>query len=441
MASSDKPDFIEIDQEEAPVKLMMGADKGAPPVTPPATAMPEGASPGNARDVQLAAPVSSTASPALKKALQEKVNDDTFSIPKKSLPPRKSLRKLPGGWFFFTGLMVLICLTGSRLQEVRNQTLTNLATVFFIDQRGFVETVADLSYTYALANNVSAAKQVLDKALINLNSKGQDKGAKGAFLRLKYALLDSLNDDPVEAKKHALKALEMLKAGGTYVPYETGFLLHEVALQFDNNWDYQNGEMFNQKALDIWPRERPNYRAEVVANIGFEYNRMKQFEKAERALKEALNHSLRQGSTFANVWRYTQLGQAQVGQKKYMEAEVNLLAALRMESGLRKGRKTTQLARIFTELGKVKAGMGDMKSAQDYLEWSARILKKKKDQDYYYLINQLELANVYRDTGHPEKARPLYGELLRRLNDGESGPSLKDVNREFDLLLAQTGGK
>jgi tetratricopeptide (TPR) repeat protein len=124
-----------------------------------------------------------------------------------------------------------------------------------------------------------------------------------------------------------------------------------------------------------------------------------------------------------------------------MEAEINLHAALGMENRLHRDRKTTHRAQIYTDLGRVKAARGDMKSAQDYFEKSEEILKRKKYESYYYLINQLELANLYRDTGHPEKARPLYGDLLRRLDAGDSGPDRKDVNRELDLLLAQTGGR
>jgi tetratricopeptide (TPR) repeat protein len=282
----------------------------------------------------------------------------------------------------------------------------------------------------------------LEKALSDLSSKGEDKGAKGAFVRLKLALLDFQSDNFNSAKSNAFKALDMLRAGGTYVPYETGFLLYEVAWQFDNYWDYTDGVLLHQKALDVWPKERPNYRSDVVADIGFEYNRLKRFDKAESAYKEALNQTLRtQGDSSSNVWRYAQLGQAQIGQKKYMEAEINLNAALGMENRLHRDRKTTHRAQIYTDLGRVKAARGDMKSAQDYFEKSEEILKRKKYESYYYLINQLELANLYRDTGHPEKARPLYGDLLRRLDAGDSGPDRKDVNRELDLLLAQTGGR
>ncbi len=465
MASSGKPDFIEIDEKEAPVELMTGADAdvseppsaealvgtgaassvtgSSAPETVPSTSETAPLAPAAdpAREVSNFSAPNSTPVPHSKEALHPKLKDDVLTIQKKSLPPRNSMRKLPGGAFFFIGLMIAICFWGSRLEEIRNQALTDLASGFLVDQKGFVETVSDLSTSYSQHNNIPAAKRVLEKALSDLSLKGEDKGAKGAYIRLKDAMLDFQSDKFNAAKIRAFEALSMLKSGGTYVPYDMGFLLYDVGWLFDNNWDYKDGVLFNKAALDVWPKERPNYRADVVADIGFEYNRLKQFDKAEVAFKEALNQSLRHGDSGNNVWRYSQLGQAQVGQKKYMEAEINLNAALRMEGRLHQDRKTTHLAQIYTDLGRVKAGLGDMKSAQDYLEKSAKILKKKKNETYYYLINQLELANLYRDTGHPEKARPLYGELLRRLNDGEFGPSRKDVTREFDLLLAQTGGK
>lgn len=450
MASSDKPDFIEIDQKEAPVKLTTGAetsaDGAAEPVADAISAETKGATPGASGSPERVSETpktpSSSPTPSSNKAFHPKMNDDFLALGKnKAARPGSSMRKLPGGSFMFIGLLAVVCMFGTQLDVLRNQTLTDLASGFAVDRPGYVETVADLSESYAKGRNVAAAKQVLEKAMADLAAKGEAKGAKGAFILLKLAMLDFNNDNFNDARTTALKALDMLRAGGSYVPYETGFALYDVAWQFDNNWDYKDGVLFNEEARGVWPRERPNYRADMVADIGFEYNRLKQFDKAEQAYKESLNQSARQGDGSRNVWRLAQLGQAQVGQKKYSDAELNLNSALNMENRLHEGRKTTHLAQIYTDLGRVKAGLGDMKSAQDYFEKSAKILERRKNDSYYYLINQLQLANLYRDTGHPEKARPLYGALLRRLHDGEHGPDLNDVNREFDLLLAQTGGK
>ncbi len=453
MASSDKPDFIEIDQKEAPVKLTTGAETSADGAAEPAagadSAESKAATPGASGSpahvsetpkVRSSLPAPSDSTP--NRALHPEMNDDVLAISKKkSLRPGSSMRKLPGGSFIFIGLLAVVCMFGNQLDVMRNQTLTILASGFAVDKPGYVETVVGLSESYAKGRNVAASKQVLDKAMADLASKGEAKGAKGAFILLKLAMLDFSSDNFNDARTTALKALDMLRAGGSYVPYETGFALYDVAWQFDSNWDYKDGVLFNEEARGVWPRERPNYRADMVADIGFEYNRLKQFDKAEHAYKEALNQSARQGDGGRNVWRLSQLGQAQLGQKKYSDAELNLNSALQMESRLHDGKKTTHLAQIYTDLGRVKAALGDMKSAQDYFEKSAKILEKRKDEAYYYLINQLQLANLYRDSGQPEKAKPLYGALLRRLHEGEHGPDLKDVNREFDLLLAQTGGK
>ncbi len=124
-----------------------------------------------------------------------------------------------------------------------------------------------------------------------------------------------------------------------------------------------------------------------------------------------------------------------------MEAEVNLNAALNMENRIHQDRKTSHLAQIYTDLGRMKAGMGDMKSAQDYLEKSAKILKHRKNEAYYYRsINWnspmfIEIPDIQKRQDHCTVS------FCASLNDGDAGPSLKDVNRDFDLLLEQTGGK
>ncbi len=127
-----------------------------------------------------------------------------------------------------------------------------------------METASDLSNTYYQHNNIPAAKQVLDKVINDLSLRGEDKGAKGAYLRLRYALLDFHSDNFEAAKTRALEALNMFRAGGTYVPYDTGFLLYDVGWQFDNNWDYKDGVLFNKAALEVWLKKSDRIIARML---------------------------------------------------------------------------------------------------------------------------------------------------------------------------------
>jgi len=81
-----------------------------------------------------------------------------------------------------------------------------------------------------------------------------------------------------------------------------------------------------------------------------------------------------------------------------------------------------------------------MALAQSYLERSAVILREQKEYGFFYLQNQWALANLYRDNGQFKKARSIYIEVIGRLISGDHGPNLRDVKRDFDILLAQTGG-
>ncbi len=487
MASSDKPDFIEIDQKEAPVNLTTGAEAGpevgaaagtggqAVDLTAVPTAAMQGSSDSPGSDSQRSTSSrTSTASPLLaqpnayfKTAYNPKINDDVLALQKRSMSPGNSMRKLPGGSVTFIGLLVAVCFFGNQLDELRNRTLTDLAKGFAIDNRGFVETVADFGASLRRHRKLDEAKAVYEKSLIDLSVNNQDKGAKGAFIRLKLAEIAFANanaqsaigyaqrstpeetekafqksrDYKKEAEDLAQKALEMLRADNSSLLSETPFLLHSVADEFENWSDYQNAIQLNELALEIWGPGSPNRRANVNGSLGFEYLMSKQFEKAEDRLKKSLTWSMRDGNTGYNSWRQSILGRAQVGLKKYMDAEQSLVNARKMhEAFTRKDPDAdTDLARIYTDLGRVRAAQGKMAEAQQLFEKSAEILEPKKRRRWDYLRNQLELANLYRDIGQFTKAEDLYADIMGRLYQGDEGPDRKDVKRDWDLLREQRG--
>ncbi|MCC7528447.1 MAG: tetratricopeptide repeat protein [Candidatus Melainabacteria bacterium] len=167
----------------------------------------------------------------------------------------------------------------------------------------------------------------------------------------------------------------------------------------------------------------------------------KQFEKAEDRLKKSLTWSMKDGNTGYNSWRQSILGRAQVSLKKYMDGEQSLLNAKKMHEAFtnKDPDADTDLARIYTDLGRVRAAQGKVVEAQQLFEKSAEILKPKKRRQWDYLRNQLELANLYRDVGQFTKAEDLYTDIMGRLYQGDEGPERKDVERDWDLLREKQG--
>ncbi len=448
MASSEKPDFIETDEKDAPVKLTTGAE---PDVHANSAAQNSIEKPAADVASALRGLLSSPDDSSQKRRQVHVENDpatpryrtgatDAPPLPKQPIRTGKSMRKLPGGTFVFLAVLLFVCKFGNQLDEFRNRTLTNLAAGFAIGAPGFVETACDLANSYRAHNNPKAAKAAFEEAIATLAAKGEDKGAQGAFLRLRLANLAIAREQIAEAKTLVRQALDMIGKGGSYIPYETPFELYDLGQEFDNYWDYDQGLALNMQAEALWPNNRPNGRSSVKADMGFELNRLGQYQKAEDWLKQALSQTMKQGITGYNAWRLQQLGQAQLGLKKYMEAEVNLNRALEMNEALDNKGRNLKIAETLIDLGKLKTSKGEMALAQSYLERSAVILREQKEYGFFYLQNQWALANLYRDNGQFKKARSIYIEVIGRLISGDHGPNLRDVKRDFDILLAQTGG-
>ncbi len=446
MASSEKPDFIEFDQQEASVKLKTDSHSDAAPDEQSATASvgATAAKPATTVVSQLVVPEAdlqtlSKDDPDIQ--FNPYIINDLLAVQRRGLLNGRTMRRLPFGSVTFIGLMLIICFFGNSIDEYRKRSLAEITSIFAAEKDGYAETVGDLADSYEFHKKKDEARKAYQKGLADLTLSSVDKGAKGAYLRLKMALFEFRQNNDEEADRLAMKALELIREGGTTVPPETAYLLHDLAEQYENGWNYESAIQLNLQALEVWPHNRPFYRSTVQAKIGFEYNRLKQFDKAETWLRKALDFSRSNGESRANIWRLAQLGQAQIGQKKYKEAEVNLKSALEMQISMFKTQETLHLGQIYADLGRLKVAQGNVPAAQKYFEDAAGIFKEGRYNPYYYLKNAFELANLYRDNGQAGKARLLYEELSRRLNDGEIGPPVKDVDREFDILRLQTGGK
>lgn len=476
MASSDKPDFIEIDQKDAPVRLTeggIGGEDAAGDQQSSATADDTG---GTARSASTQAAQSNLAhSPSenpvpdrrSKSALSPRKNDDTVALMKRNTPTGKPMRKVPGGMFAFVGLLAVVCLFGNSIDEMRNRTLADLAKGFAIQNNGYVETVGDLGASLSRHNNLAGAKGAYEKALVDLAANNQDNGPRGAFIRLKLAKIAFANaneqsrishDDEfsredmdkartasakfkAEADGLAKKALEMLKSDHAHVPSEMPFLLFSVADDFDDWFEYGTAIKLNEQALDVWGKGSPNRRSNINAALGFEYLMQKNWQVAEDYLRQSVTWSMRDGANSYNSWRLALLGRAQIGLKKYTEAEVNLSNALKMRETTKKNRDTKlEIARIYTDLGRIKAAHGNNAQALEFFEKSEKLLKKYPERTWDTMRNQMEMANLYRDMGQFSKAENLYTDVISKLNDGEYGPDRKDLLKELSLLRSLQGG-
>lgn len=448
MASSEKPDFIEIAEKETPVKLTTGGlfgDESSPPEAGAST-QPEATKP---------------ISPPL-----ETSHDDDSRF--KQLPTRKSMSRLPGGTFFFIGLLLAVCFFGNQIDVVRNKTLADLAKSAGLDNRGYVETVGDLGDSLMKVHDFEGATEAYKTAQYTLATDGLDNGAKAAFIRLKLAQVDlakayeqsalghATKDETfreekfdksrqfeADAEQHSKEALDILAKGDAGVNTELPFLLSDLSNQFEN-WDkFDAAIKLNEKALSYWPRDWRNGRSSVDGALGWQYLMTGNAVLAEEHLKDALNWSMKKGVTSYNAWRLSILGRSHVEQKKYMDAEVNLARSIEMWDELKKSERVNnvQYARIYTDQGRIKAGLGNTNEAMKLFEKAQAILKKHKHRTFDTMRNELAMANLFRDNGQFSQARDLYSKIIKKIDNGDAGPDRKIVMSDWDLLRRMSGGR
>ncbi len=481
MASSDKPDFIEIDQKDAPLKLTEGglpvagelcgevstAESDVPASSAPASGTPDAAALHTVSPRQSA--ISSQSVPQKTGSTRPELNDSTIALTKKSMPPGKPMRKLPGGPVVFIGLLAVVCMFGNQIDEMRNRTLADLAKRFAIGDRGYVETVGDLGSSLVRHGNLDGAEGAYEKALLELKAAGQDFGTRGAFLKLKLVEVafakanrevqtGRLSRKRSERQKHfdkswqykadavplAKQALEMLSKDRSGKPSELPFLLWYAGDNFEDWYDYGTAIKLNEEALNLWGRGSPNRRSWVNTQLGYEYLRMGESAKAEDVVKQALTFGLRQGTTRQNAWRYSLLARSQVDLKKYAEAESNLSRAVEMWQELEKtgmeGNVDLDLARTYTDKGRIKAALGNSSEALSWFKKSEKILREYSNRTYDTMRNQLEMANLYRDTGQYPKAKELYDDIMSRMEGADDPVDRKLVTQDIQLLRRLSGG-
>lgn len=474
MASSEKPDFIEIAEKETPVKLTTGGlfgdesslpEAGAstqPDATQSNSSQPNSSQP---RGNQPNSPLTKTPISSLRPEEKGDGDDDSRF---KQLPPGNSMSRLPGGTIFFVGLLVAVCFFGNQIDVMRNRTLADLAKSAGIDNRSYVETVGDFSDSLVKVHDFDGAEDALKTAQRTLATDGLDNGAKGAFIRLKLAQIDftKANEQSalgyatksdsfrkekfdkarkfeVDAEQHAKEALDILAKGDAGVNTELPFLLSNVGDQFESWDEYELAIKLNEKALNYWPRDWRNGRSSVDGALGWQNLMAGHAESAEEHLKDALNWSMKKGVTSYNAWRLSILGRSQVEQKKYMDAEVNLARSIEMWDELKKSERVNNVeyARIYTDQGRIKAGLGNTNEAMKLFEKAQAILKKHKHRTFDTMRNELAMANLFRDNGQFSQARDLYSKIIRKIDNGDAGPDRKIVMRDWDLLRRMSGGR
>lgn len=459
MASSEKPDFIDSKEKEAPIRLTAG-----------------GVSSGVLSDEQNEKPLAEgpVSLPSVSPSGQSQSPPSSDAMSKQHLKsekeklPGKKFRRLPGGSLVFISLLATVCFFGNQIDEFRNRTLADLAGHIYGSGRGFIETVGDLGQSLMLHGNPDGAKAVYEKALAGLVSKGRDSGEKAAYLRLKIAQVDFYRANAMsreayylrgkarqqaydkawqheaQAKATASKALDSLAERPSRANTELPFLLSSVAQDFESWSDYEMAKKVREKALSLWPRGWRNGRAYEAGTLAFDYLLTGNPARAEEHLKSSLTWTMRKGAvTSQNAWNLSILGRSQVDLKKYMDAQMNLSHSLEMWDELRssEGNLDIEYARIYTDQGRIKTALGDNSAALKLFEKAEEILKKNPDRTYDTLRNHYMKANLYRDMGEYSKARDLYSRVIAKLDSGDYGPDRKAVMKDWDLLRRMSGGR
>lgn len=481
MASSEKPDFIDSKEKEAPVKLTTGGLSGdeivvdalsadAPSETqsgPMVVSPLNGKSTGSSTSKLHSSGAPQSMTPLSNLRPRPESNDGVANL-RRQPSPGNSMSRLPGGTFWFVGLLMAVCFFGNQIDVMRNKTLADLAKSGGIGNRSYVETVGDLGDSLVKVHDFEGAEEAYRAARSTLASDGLDNGVKGAFIRLKLAQVDfaKANEQSelgyatksdafrqekfdksrrfeVDAEQHANEALDLLAKGDAGVNTELPFLLSNLGNQFEN-WDkYDMAIKLNEKALSYWPREWRNGRSSADYSLGWEHLMAGHAALAEEHLKNSLNWSMKKGVTSYNAWRLSILGRSQVEQKKFMDAEVNLARSIEMWDELKKSERVTdvQYARIYTDQGRIKAALGNNNEAMKLFEKAQAILKKHKKRTFDTMRNQLAMANLFRDNGQFPQARDLYSKIIKKLDDGDVGPDRKTVMKDWDLLRRMSGGR
>ena len=348
MASSKKPDFIDSKEKVAPVELTTGTVSGE--------------ASGKIEDGQQTCvdvpTVEKPSGPEEKASEPCEIRKDVSSadLRSKSRLRKESMRLLPGGKGF-VALLVAVCLCGGALEEFRKSVLVDIASRHIADNpQGYVQTVGDLGDSYRQHHKDFMARALYDKAMKLLLSSSKPSMSSVAFAQLKLADLAFAAGDKSRADELVSSVLSELQKTNKDAPYELHFLLTQVSDQFEDERDYETAIKLNEMALDIWGTNAPLTRSYVKAKLGLENNRLRRFDRAENWLKESISYSLnRIGNSWANAWRFAQLGHAQIGLKKYPEALSNLLTAQEMFLTVSKlpPERIEHLAPVLTDHGRV----------------------------------------------------------------------------------------
>ncbi|MBX9947689.1 MAG: tetratricopeptide repeat protein [Candidatus Obscuribacterales bacterium] len=473
MASSEKPDFIDSKEKDAPVELTTegSCSEDLQNCTAESSSAPAPVGDSQRKEQGDEAPSMAVApQPIATSSFKPRVQsqDDFPSLPDRQKSPGKKMRRLPGGSLLFIGLLSAVCFFGNQIDEMRNRTLVDVAKQISPGGRGYVETVGDLGESLLRHKDPDGAKTVYAKAMGALGEKGLDSGAKGAFLRLRLAEVDFYNANSLaqagrrskgsarraafdeswrfekDAQTSAAGALRMLASDSSGVTTELPFLLSDVAHQFEDWFDYDMAIKLNETALSHWPRRWRNGRAYVDGALGWEYLLAGKPASAEEHLKNSLGWTMRNGSvTNTNAWHLSILGRSQIDLKKYMDAEVNLSHALEMWDELKnsEGDLSIEYARIYTDQGRIKAALGDNNEALKLFEKAEAILKKNRHRTFDTLRNHYAMANFYRDIGQYSKAGELYSAVIGRIDDGKEGPNRAAIMKDWELLRRMSGGR
>lgn len=436
MASSKKPDFIDSKEKVAPVELTTGTVSGE--------------ASGKIEDGQQTCvdvpTVEKPSGPEEKASEPCEIRKDVSSadLRSKSRLRKESMRLLPGGKGF-VALLVAVCLCGGALEEFRKSVLVDIASRHIADNpQGYVQTVGDLGDSYRQHHKDFMARALYDKAMKLLLSSSKPSMSSVAFAQLKLADLAFAAGDKSRADELVSSVLSELQKTNKDAPYELHFLLTQVSDQFEDERDYETAIKLNEMALDIWGTNAPLTRSYVKAKLGLENNRLRRFDRAENWLKESISYSLnRIGNSWANAWRFAQLGHAQIGLKKYPEALSNLLTAQEMFLTVSKlpPERIEHLAPVLTDLGRVYCERGDYADAEKVLLQADTIIKNDRSKGYNYLLNQFALANMYRDSGQFSKARSHYEEVGKLVRKGRFGIEPEELSREVEIFRVQSGGE
>jgi signal transduction histidine kinase len=219
--------------------------------------------------------------------------------------------------------------------------------------------------------------------------------------------------------------------------------LLNIGIMYDNNSNYDKCLQYYNEALKYAEYTDKSSLALLQSYIAEVYLTLKNYEKAEEYLKQAMENSKLSNDTNSLIWAYSSLGRIELDKKNFSKAENYFKESLTLA---KQSEFKLEIIHSLTDLGKFYSSTNRFKEAESYLIEALRLSEEINSLSDQNVVNG-ELASLYYKKQDYKKAYD-YHQKYKVSNDSlfilsnsekllelQAKHELKQKERETELLL------